>query len=142
MTDPETLLQCLFKTTRAITHDLYRTLEPHGLFTSEWGLISLLHNQGPMSQAALAARLNIEPPAISKMLLRMEKRGLISRGPGSSRRENLVRISDQGLAQLDLWQRLVDDHHARILAGLSPAEIELLVSALSRIHENTRSPRE
>jgi DNA-binding MarR family transcriptional regulator len=138
MTDPAVLLQRLYQTTRAITHDLYRRLEPLGLFTSEWGIISVLHKDGPMSQAALAGRLNIEPPAISKMLLRLEQRNLITRRQGSSRRENLVGISDLARSQYDVWERLVAAHHAQILAGLSPADLDQLFGVLSRIYENAR----
>ncbi|MDR3400972.1 MAG: MarR family transcriptional regulator [Chthoniobacter sp.] len=138
MTSPDSLLRRLFQAARAITRDLNAELESEGLFSAEWAILSLLHGAGPASQAALAAGLSIEPPAISKALARLEAKGLVSRGEGPNRRENRVALSPVAEARFALWAERAGAHHARVLAGLTPAETEQLHALLSRLYANVR----
>ena len=54
-----------------------------------WSIILLLKDNGVMTQVGLANYLNIEPPAITNSLNKLEKKGFIERKPGVDKRELL-----------------------------------------------------
>ncbi|MBP2660850.1 MAG: transcriptional regulator, MarR family, partial [Firmicutes bacterium] len=64
MENSELLLHQLFQTVRIIAKGLNKSLEPHGIYGSEWSIITTLNEKGSMTQGALANYLNIEPPAV------------------------------------------------------------------------------
>jgi DNA-binding MarR family transcriptional regulator len=137
MVDADGLVHQLYQTTRAISKDLNQRFEPEGLYSSEWGIISILKKRGPMSQASLAGYLNIEPPAISKTLLRLEEKSLIKREIGLSRREKLVSLTTLAEERCHHWEKIIDGHHADLLTGVSQDDIEKLFSILGCLFDNT-----
>jgi DNA-binding MarR family transcriptional regulator len=141
MIGPDALCQLLFRTTRAISKDLNQRLDAHGLFSSEWGVISLLRQRGPMTQAELSAYLNIEPPAISKTLLRLEKKRLVSRRVGKSRREKIVTLTSSAEALFPAWEQIVKAHHRKILKDIRRADRDQLYRVLSDVLVNAGSNR-
>ena len=139
MIGPDALCQLLFRTTRAISKDLNQRLDVHGLYSSEWGVISLLHQRSPMTQAELSAYLNIEPPAISKTLLRLEKKRLVHRRVGRSRREKIVTLTTSADALFSEWEQIVKTHHRKILRNIRGADRDHLYRILSDVLANASS---
>lgn len=138
MVETELLMRCLAVTARAAARDLAHAIEPEGLFGAEWAILAVLHRSGPASQAALAAGLAIEPPAISKALARMEGRGWVQRRAGPTRREHRVALTAEAEARFARCSEGVRAHHARALAGLTPEDVEQLHHLLSRVRANLR----
>ena len=54
-------------------------LAPHGLHAGQDVLLLALWEEPGTSQAALAIRLGVEPPTITRMLQRLERSGLVER---------------------------------------------------------------
>ncbi|PKU22144.1 MarR family winged helix-turn-helix transcriptional regulator [Telmatospirillum siberiense] len=140
MVDADTVIHQLYQTTRAISKDLNQRFEPEGLFSSEWSIISVLRKRGPMTQASLAGYLNIEPPAISKTLLRLEEKGLIKRETGSSRREKLVSLTALSAEKYRQWENIIAAHHADLLREIGTDDLEHFVSVLAALFKNTCRP--
>lgn len=89
-------------------------------------LFRLWHEEG-LPQAALADQLCVEPPTVTKMLQRMERKGWIERrGDPTDARLSRVYLTDSGRAlQTDIdavWKQL----EAEMTASLSDAERALL----------------
>jgi len=139
MIGPDALCQLLFRTTRALSKDLNQRLDAHGLFSSEWGVISLLRQRSPMTQAELSAYLNIEPPAISKTLLRLEKKRLVHRRVGKNRREKIVTLTISANALFAEWEQIVKAHHQKILRGIRRTDQDHLYRILSDVLANANS---
>jgi DNA-binding MarR family transcriptional regulator len=137
MVDADGLIHQLYQTVRAISKDLNQRFEPHGIYSSEWSILSILKKRGPMSQASLAGYLNIEPPAISKTLLRLEEKDLIKREIGSSRREKLVSLTRDAEKKYQDMEDVIDSHHRDILSGIGADAIDNMYSTLLLLFENS-----
>ena len=77
----------LYQTTRAMSKSVNRALYSTNIYGSEWTILKTIHDQGTMTQTALANYLNIEPAAISKTIRQLMKKNLIMRQSGEDKRE-------------------------------------------------------
>ncbi len=120
------------------TYDRLRVLEDelfarHGLTPQQYNALRLLRSvfPGKVRTLDLAARLVSRAPDITRLLDKLERRGLIDRDrPADNRRVVDVRITAAGL---DLLQELagpVRDCHRRQLGHLSRAELQQLTALL------------
>ncbi len=138
MNHQELLLHQLFQTVRIITKGLNTTLEPYQLYSSEWSIMTTLKQTGPITQGALANYLNIEPPAVSRTLSVLEKKGFISRMPGIDKREKNVSLSDKSLAQYPEWLKASNQHRQAVLANLSSEQHTQLLTSLKIIFHDAQ----
>ena len=103
-----------------------------GLSVGQEALIQELFENGPRSQAQLAAASGCEPPTITSAVQKMEARGLVRRTPSSSdRRAMVVELSQHGrivMEQLKIvWRELAEE----TVAGMTTTSVEELVSTLA-----------
>jgi DNA-binding MarR family transcriptional regulator len=138
MENSELLLHQLFQTVRIIAKGLNKSLEPHGIYGSEWSIITTLNEKGSMTQGALASYLNIEPPAVSKSLVKLEQKGLIMRIPGADKREKKVTLSQEAVDQCLMWREIVGHHRNAILNDLSEEKQKELTMLLKTIFQNAQ----
>ena len=86
---------------------------------------------GTIPTLALANRLVSRAPDITRMLDKLEQRGLIERDrPADNRRTVLVGISEAGLSLLREIARPLRDCHARQLGHLPPEDLQRLCELL------------
>jgi len=133
MTKQEKLLHQLFQTVRMISKGLNAILEPYGLYSSEWAIITTLKKSGPLTQGSLSNYLSIEPPAVSRSLVKLEKKGFITRISGSDKREKRVSLSEEALTQYPQWLEVSRQHRHAVLADLpaeTQAELELWLKSI------------
>lgn len=69
-------LQTLARSHRA---RLSRLLTPHGVHAGQDLLLLAIWDEPGLRQAALAAKLGVEPPTVTRMVQRLERSGLIER---------------------------------------------------------------
>lgn len=138
MEDSELLLHQLFQTVRIISKGLNKNLESHGIYSSEWSIITTLKKEGSMPQAMLASYLNIEPPAVSKSLVKLEQKGLIMRIPGDDKREKKVTLTKKAREQYVTWRETVGHHRKAILINLSEEKQREVTRLLKVIFENAQ----
>lgn len=136
MDNSEILLHQLFQTARIISKGLNHCLEPYGLYSSEWSIITTLEKTGPMTQGALASYLNIEPPAVSRNLVKLEKKGLITRTAGMDKREKTVCLSAAALKQYSKWLEISGLHRQAILSGLTEDNRKELTGLLKTVYQS------
>jgi DNA-binding MarR family transcriptional regulator len=133
------------------TYDRLRVLEDelfdaYDLTAQQYNALRLLRGQYPevLPTLGLAARLVSRAPDITRMLDRLEKRGLISRDrPASNRRLVRVGITRQGLALLGKLDAPVRECHARQLGHLSLQDLRtltVLLHSARKPHEPNDSP--
>lgn len=98
--------------------------------------MTLMHlEDGPISQRALAERLEVDPSVLVGILNDLEGEGLAERrrDPADRRRHN-VAITEAGGAALHKTNTALDEVESGIFAGLSAAERDLLRGLLDRVN--------
>ncbi|MGO2684379.1 MarR family winged helix-turn-helix transcriptional regulator [Microbacterium sp.] len=103
----------------------------------EFILLSTLQRSGAVRLSALAAATNATLPRTSKVVSRLEQRGLVERTESTEdRRSVLLKLTRQGRRQLVL---ATPDHfdtvHRLVLDRLAPEQLEQLADALEPIVE-------
>jgi DNA-binding MarR family transcriptional regulator len=128
------------------TYDRLRALEEelfgrYELTPQQYNALRLLRGEHPaaLPTLALAGRLISRAPDITRLLDKLEQRGLIARErPADNRRVVRVRITAAGLALLRKLDGPVRECHARQLGHLSAAQLKALAGFLRR----ARAPHE
>lgn len=117
-------------------------LERHGLQLPQWVVLSVLWQQDGLLVSEIARYNGSNVAAVSRLLDRMEKSGLVERRPDADdRRAVRVWCTEMGRA-LDHLAAFHEDINAALLQGLSPAEVETLYALLDRVAANARdAPR-
>ncbi len=120
------------------TYDRLRALEDelfarHDLTPQQYNALRLLRADypEPIQTLDLAGRLVSRAPVITRLLNKLEGRGLIARDrPADNRRVVRVGITAAGIALLDELREPVRDCHARQLGHLPRKDLEVLVALL------------
>lgn len=132
------------------TYDRLRMLEDelfarYELTPQQYNVLRLLRADHPRTvpTLALAQRLVSRAPDITRMLDRLEERGLIARDrPADNRRTVRIAITNAGQKLLGEIARPLRDCHARQLGHLPATDLRLLVKLLRaarRPHETEDS---
>jgi DNA-binding MarR family transcriptional regulator len=114
-------------------------LKDRSVSSPQYNVLRILRGAGEagLPCGEIAARMVTRDPDVTRLLDRLEQRGLIGRGRGTDdRRVVAARIMPQGLALLDELDPLARDLHKRQLGHLSPEEIAALLELLTRIREH------
>jgi DNA-binding MarR family transcriptional regulator len=130
------------------TYDRLRAMEDEifarfDLTAQQYNLLRLLKAESPRETMALADRLVSRAPDITRMLDKLEARGLITRErPPENRRVVRVAITAAGRGLLRELAKPVRDCAARQLGHLSPAQLRQLADllrAVRAVHEEPDS---
>ncbi len=125
---------------RAIEDELF---DRHGLTPQQYNALRLLENKHPeaMLTSAIAQRLISRAPDITRLLDRLEQRGLISRErPADNRRIVQVSITSAGIELLAELSRPVRECHAKQLGHLSTEQLKKLVDLLQHVRYPHEKP--
>lgn len=120
------------------TYDRLRALEDelfarYELTPQQYNVLRLLRGEHPnkLRTLDLAARLVSRAPDITRMLDKLEQRGLIERDrPADNRRVVRIGVTASGIALLDELRAPLCDCHAKQLGHLSKKELEELIALL------------
>lgn len=128
---------------KALEDELF---EPFGLSAQQYNALRLLRAASPdaLTVQGLAARLISRAPDMTRLLDRLEERGLIARCRRRSNRRIVdVSLTEQGRQLLDELAERVRACHRRQLGHLSEEQLRALVELLSLArapHEESDSP--
>ncbi len=101
-------------------------------------ILTLLDEEGAVSQNALAARLQIRPQSVSELLGKLEKDGYIVRTQNEQdKREFLVSLSEAGKQRADEVKDLQQQQAAEFLAPLDEDEKQTLFALLTKLTGGT-----
>ncbi len=109
-----------------------------GLHRSQHRMLMMLSRCEEIpSQAELARRLEISPPAVAGALSRLEKEGYILRAEDTQDcRNRKVRLTEKGRAVLESTRLRFDGVDRAMLAGISEEELTLFTELLKRMQYN------
>ena len=117
---------------RAVRAQINERLGPQGLTTLQYTTLSVLGSRGqPLSNAQLARRAYMTPQAMIEVLNALEEKGLVRRDPHPNhRRVYPASLTDEGRRVLAVCDVSVEKMEEEMLAGLDPAQRELLAQWL------------
>ena len=122
----------------SVTH---LTMQELGVTATQASMLSLLASGQCLGAAELARQYGIDASAVTRLLDRLEKRGLLSRlRSEDDRRVVKLRLTEQGKAFAERMPALYEDVLTKLLRDFDPAEVNLLKSMLRRMLANSGLP--
>lgn len=85
------------------------------------------------TQAALAERLLIDPPAASRLVAQLVEDGLLTRAEGRDRRCTVLQLTAAGRRELKTLEEALDAVDARVRRALSPRQYEALLEQTTHL---------
>jgi DNA-binding MarR family transcriptional regulator len=127
----------------ALTQDTDKRLEPHGLTHAQWGPLFMLRKAGTATVAEIARELRIDPGAMTRLLDRLEAKGLCKRVRSTDDRRvvNLALTPEGEEAAAMIPVALAEVMNAH-LAGFSKSEWQTLKGLLQRMLDNAEVCRD
>lgn len=102
-------------------------------------LKSIAH--GVRSQAALAERLGVDPPAASRLVDRLEEDGLVHRRAGEDRRCVRLELGEKGHAEMELVHAALQWVDGELRRYLEPSEATELQRLLTKLQDGLTEDR-
>ena len=110
----------------------------HGITSAQYNVLRILRGAGDrgLHCGAIAERMIAAEPDITRLLMRMERLGLLVRQRnGSDRRMVTAIVTDRGLQVLDELEAPLRELQEQQFARLSEREIEALIHGLEKVRE-------
>ncbi len=126
----------LLRASDSLTRGAEALLKPSGLSGTQYNVLRILRGAGPAGLLCreIGCRMISRDPDITRLLDRMETRGLISRTRGEEdRRVVKTRITPEGLRVLEGLDAPVQELHRRQLHRLPVAQLQKLSRLLERV---------
>lgn len=122
----------LLRTSDLLTRGVVQALKPADLSPTQYNVLRILRgSQEGLPCGEIAKRMITRDPDITRLLDRLEKRGLISRSrEPKDRRTVLTRITREGLELLARLDEPVRETHRRQLGHLGPESLRKLAALL------------
>ena len=138
-------LVSLLRTADAARRALGGTLEPHGVTLQQYNVLRILRGAGEegLPTLEIAARMIEQTPGITRLLDRLEAKGLVTRERcAQDRRQVLCMITPAGLRLLERLDAPVDAADRAIFARLGAGELTTLLSLLAEVRASLGSDPE
>ncbi len=128
----------VIRTSDWVENRLGRLLRDFGLTNSQYNVLRILRGAGgPLPSLEVADRMIRVVPAITGLIDRLEKQGLVSRRRCSEdRRVVYVEISREGKKLLAKIDKPLTELHARLLGHLSKADLKQLSELLEKARQS------
>ena len=127
----------------AITQAADRRLEPDGLTHTQWGPLFMLRSSRASTVAELARELQTDPGAMTRLLDRLETKGLCRRERCTDdRRVVRIALTPEGDAAASRVPAVLAQVMNQTLSGFSRAEWESLKGMLLRMLVNAEAQRD
>ena len=135
--EEEALLN-LMRTADALAHEGEVFFEQHGISHAQYNVLRILRGAGPegLTCGEIANRLINRDPDITRLLDRLEKRGLAQRSRESKdRRVVISRITRAGSELLATLDAPTAELNKKLLGHLSQKDLRQLIELLERARE-------
>lgn len=126
----------LMKTTDILAQEAEQFLKANGLSGSQYNVLRILRGAEPegLPCSAIGEAMLTHDPDMTRLLDRMEKRGLITRQRQTSdRRVVRTRITARGLAQLKRLDKPISEIHKRQFRNVALPRLKVLKELLEQV---------
>lgn len=128
----------LQRTASLLLQSLGRELKGHDLTPAQYNTLRILRGAGPdaLTCGEIGERLVSPGPDVTRLLDRLEQRGLVTRlRDAEDRRVVRARITEQGLGLLDTLDEPVGRMLAKLLGNLGQERLRTFVALLDEARE-------
>ena len=127
----------LAETARVMRRDFDRRASALGVTRAQWRVLLRLGGTADVRQVDLAEALDVEPITLCRMIDRLEDAGLVERRKNEiDRRAWNIHLTDKAKPLMQELQRLGDQFHEDVLAGVSRRDKQHALAVLGRIRSN------
>jgi MarR family 2-MHQ and catechol resistance regulon transcriptional repressor len=138
--DPIHCWLVLMKAFHAAAKYLYAGLEETGIDETDFRILEVLLNKGPLPVNTIGPKVNLTPGSISTAVDRLVERGLVSRVESSEdRRVRVVSLTAKGKEVIAPIFRKHAAEIKNIFAEASPKELRALQATLKKIGKRAES---
>lgn len=131
--------QAVTQAARSMRTSLSRSLLDAGLYAGQDGVMRALAEEEGLTPGALAQRLGVKAPTMTRTIGRMEAQGFVTRrADGSDQRLTKVYLTDTGRNSLERIAQSVLDCTEQALAGLTGKQMRQLLKLLKVVDENLK----
>lgn len=126
----------ILRTADVLGREFERMLKPYGLTSTQYNVLRILCGSGDMGATCseISERMITEAPDMTRLLDRLEQRGLISRERGKNdRRVVRTRITESGQKLVDELDEPVDKLHLRQFQGTSQQELPRIIRDMEAV---------
>ena len=124
--------QCLAfnlrRATRLVSQHYDNALRSHGLRITQFNLLAVLANTGPITIGSLANEFAIDRTTLTRNLKVLEQDGYVEQAAGSDRRTKIVALTTAGAKQYEQALPAWRSAHAELVERLGPDFPPALVS--------------
>ncbi len=122
---------------RSMRTVLSRNLLATGLYAGQDGVILALAEEGGLTAGALAARLGVKAPTMTRTIGRLEAQGFVERRPDETDgRLTVVHLTEAGEASVDHITEAGRLSEQQAAEGLSEKDVRQLLKLLRAMDEN------
>ena len=122
---------------RSMRTVLSRNLLATGLYAGQDGVILALSDEGGLTAGALAARLGVKAPTMTRTIGRLEVQGFVERRPDETDgRLTVVHLTEAGRASVDHITEAGRLSEQQAAEGLSEKDVRHLLKLLRAMDEN------
>src|SRR5262245_55782527 len=127
--------------TRAVARVYDRALEPHGLRTTQYSILSRLEVEGPAAVGHLASRLAMDRSTLAREAAPLVRAGLVAEEPGEDRRRRVLSLTPEGLARLEAARPAWRDAQRAVRDELGYDRVQELLGELRALLGAARGTR-
>jgi MarR family transcriptional regulator, 2-MHQ and catechol-resistance regulon repressor len=134
MQDSNHVWLVMMKAMRALSRYAAAGIEETGLGLSDFGVLELLLNKGPLPVNTIGPIVNLTPGSISIAVDRLVEKGLVSRVESAEdRRVRIVALTPRGKNLIVSAFRKHSGQMRRVFSQLSQEELRVLEAALKKV---------
>lgn len=127
----------VFQLAREMRVAIDRELSPHGVTTQQAALVLITHLREGCGVSHLADALGADVAGITRLIDRLEAKGMVARGHSPlDRRAVVVKVTPSGDQLTPELRAAFQRAHERLLDGVSAAEIRQFRSVVARLRRN------
>lgn len=128
----EEIYLTILRTAEVLSWGVIETLKRADLTPTQYNALRILRGAGPSGASCreVGERMVTKESDVTRLLNRLEARGLITRERGEDRRFLVVRITDEGLRLLSELDEPVTECHRRQLGHMGDAQFNSLSKLL------------
>jgi MarR family transcriptional regulator, transcriptional regulator for hemolysin len=111
-------------------------LAKHQLFSSQFRILRLLADKGPLTFAVIANEIHVEKPSASGLIRKLQELGYVETKQGKDKREKYVQLTQEGEIVHQEVEETIGVFLESALEGIPQEEQEIANSVLERILQN------
>jgi len=125
----------IIRTADLLIQKIAGILKPHALSPTQYNVLRILRGSPDgISAKDIAGRLVTRDPDITRLMDRLQKRGLLVRDRGKADRRVVIhRLTQHGLDLVNALDRPIQRIHRDIMRRLSPDRLKALIAILEGI---------